>query len=76
VYLATEALVEGGADFPGGGYFTMSAENGGVGFAPKHDSDVPDEVTEYMNDILVGLKHGWIETGVDPTTGDLLPETK
>lgn len=72
VYLAVEALVNGGTDFPGGGYLTMSAENAGVGFAPKHDSDVPDSVTEYMNDILVGLKHGWVSTGVDPTTGDLL----
>lgn len=74
VYLSAKALVEGGADFPGGGYLTMSASNAGVGFAPKHDSDVPDAVTEYMNDILVGLKHGWIETGVDPTTGDLLTQ--
>ncbi len=73
VYLATKALVEGGADFPGGAYLTMSAANAGVGFAPKHDSDVPDAVTEYMNDILVGLKHGWISTGVDPVTGDLMP---
>nr|MBA3872305.1 BMP family ABC transporter substrate-binding protein [Anaerolineae bacterium] len=76
VYLAVEALVEGGKDFTGGGYLVMSAANGGVGFAPKHDSDVPDAVTEYMNDILVGLKHGWIDTGVDPTTGDLKPATK
>jgi basic membrane protein A and related proteins len=72
VYLAVKALVEGGTDFTGGGYLVMSAENAGVGFAPKHDSDVPDAVTDYMNDILVGLKHGWIDTGVDPTTGDLL----
>ena len=73
VYLGVKSLVEGGKDFPGGGYLTMSAENAGVGFAPKHDSDVPDAVTEYTNDILVGLKHGWISTGVDPVTGDLLP---
>ncbi len=72
VYLAVKSLVEGGKDFAGGTNFVLSAANGGVGFAPKHDSDVPDAVTEYMNDILVGLKHGWIETGVDPTTGDLL----
>lgn len=71
VYLSVKSLVEGGKDFTGGAYLVMSAANGGVGFAPKHDSDVPDAVTEYMNDILVGLKHGWIDTGVDPQTGDL-----
>ena len=76
VYLAVESLVDGGKDFTGGGYLTMSAANDGVGFAPKHDSDVPDAVTEYMDDILIGLKHGWISTGVDPVTGDLLPATK
>ena len=69
--MAVKALAEGGKDFTGGGYYSMSAANGGVGFAPKHDSDVPDAVTEYMDDILVGLKHGWIDTGVDPTTGEL-----
>ena len=73
VYLSVKSLVDGGKDFTGGGYLVMSAANGGVGFAPKHDSDVPDAVTEYMNDILIGLKHGWIDTGVDPTTGDLKP---
>ncbi len=74
VYLSVQTLVDGGADFNGGGIAIFSAENGGIGFAPAHDSDVPEEVTEYMNDILIGLKHGWIETGVDPVTGDLLPE--
>ncbi len=74
VYLSVKSLVEGGKDFTGGGYLTMSAANSGVGFAPKHDSDVPDAITEYMNDILVGLKHGWIATGVDPASGDLLTQ--
>jgi basic membrane protein A len=76
VYLAVQSLVNGGKDFTGGGYLTMSAANGGVGFAPKHDSDVPDAVTDYMNDILVGLKRGWISTGVDPVSGELVPATK
>jgi len=76
VYLAVQSLVQGGKDFTGGAYLTMSAANAGVGFAPKHDSDVPDAVTDYMNDILVGLKRGWISTGVDPVTGALLPATK
>jgi len=72
VYLAVKSLADGGKDFTGGGYLTMSASNDGVGFAPKHDSDVPDAVAEYTSDILIGLKHGWIATGVDPSSGELL----
>jgi len=72
VYDSVEALVDGGADFPGAGYLTMEAANGGISFAPKHDSDVPDAVTEYMDDILVGLKRGWVSTGVDPVSGELM----
>lgn len=71
VYLAVKALVEGGEDFPGGGYLVMSAENDGVGFAPAHDSDVPEEVTARMDEILAGLKEGSICTYVDPSSGDL-----
>jgi len=75
VYTAIEALVNGGADFSGGGNMVLSAENDGIGFAEAHlaADKVPAEVTEYVNDILVGLKRGWISTGVDPVTGDLLP---
>lgn len=74
VYTAVESLVNGGADFPGGSNFVLSAENDGVGFAEAHlaADKIPAEVTEYVNDILVGLKRGWISTGVDPVTGDLL----
>jgi len=74
VYTAIEALVNGGADFPGGTNLIMSAENDGVGFAEPHlaADKIPAEVTEYLDDILVGLKRGWISTGVDPVTGELL----
>ncbi len=73
VYLAVQALVDGGADFAGGTNMILSANNAGIGFAPAHDSDVPAEVTEKMNEILIGLKNGWVQTGVDPASGDLLP---
>ncbi|MBI5671042.1 MAG: BMP family ABC transporter substrate-binding protein [Chloroflexi bacterium] len=77
VYTAIEALVNGGENFPGGTNLVMSAENDGVGFAEPHlaADKVPAEVTEYLDDILVGLKRGWISTGVDPVTGELLPES-
>lgn len=73
VYLAIKALVDGGADFPGGSNLILSASNDGIGFAPKHDSDVPDEVTAKMDTILAGLKDGSVWTGIDPASGDLLP---
>ncbi|MBZ0303398.1 MAG: BMP family ABC transporter substrate-binding protein [Anaerolineae bacterium] len=73
VYLSIEALVEGDMEaFGGGGNRVLSAENDGVTFAPAHDSDVPEEVTATMEEILAGLKDGTIETGVDPVTGELL----
>lgn len=73
VYLALKALVEGGADFPGGSNLILSASNDGVGFAPAHDAAVPEEVTARMEEILAGLKDGSIVTGVDPVSGNMLP---
>ncbi|MBZ0279139.1 MAG: BMP family ABC transporter substrate-binding protein [Anaerolineae bacterium] len=73
VYLALKALVEGGAEFPGGSNLILSASNDGVGFAPAHDAAVPEEVTARMEEILAGLKDGSIVTGVDPVGGSLLP---
>jgi basic membrane lipoprotein Med (substrate-binding protein (PBP1-ABC) superfamily)/uncharacterized surface protein with fasciclin (FAS1) repeats len=74
VYLAIETLVNGGEDFPGGGNLVLSAANDGVGFAPAHDADVPEEVIAKMNEIYEGLKSGAIVTGVDPVTGAMLPD--
>jgi basic membrane lipoprotein Med (substrate-binding protein (PBP1-ABC) superfamily) len=73
VFQGIQALVEGGADFPGGSNLIMSASNEGVGFAPAHDAAVPEEVTARMEQILEGLKNGSIWTGVDPVSGALLP---
>ncbi len=75
VYLSIEALVDGDAEaFGGGGNRVLSAENEGVGFAPAHDAEVPEEVTATLEEILAGLTDGTIETGVDPVTGELLTE--
>lgn len=73
VYLSLQALVEGDLEtFHGGGTRVLAAENDGVGFAPAHDADVPEEVTEQVQAIFEGLKDGSIETGVDPNSGELL----
>lgn len=73
VYLSLAALVDGDLEaFGGGGSRVLSAENDGIGFAPAHDSDVPEEVTAKLEEILAGLKDGSIETGVDPVSGELL----
>ncbi len=73
VFLAVEALVNGGEGFAGGSNLILSAGNDGIGFAPPNDSDVPEEVSARMAEILAGLKDGSIWTGVNPVTGDLLP---
>lgn len=73
VYDMLAALVEG-EGFPEEGIYILSAENGGISFAPPNAADVPDEVLERMEEILAGLADGTIETGVDPITGALLEE--
>jgi hypothetical protein len=74
VFLAIEALANGGEGFPGGSNLILSASNDGVGFAEPHDADVPEEVLAQMEQILAGLKDGSIVTGVDPASGALLPD--
>jgi basic membrane lipoprotein Med (substrate-binding protein (PBP1-ABC) superfamily) len=75
VYLSLEALANGDLEtFGGGGTRVLSAENDGVGFAPAHDADVPEDVTAQIEEIYAGLQDGSIETGVDPMTGELLEE--
>ncbi|MFQ3566094.1 MAG: BMP family ABC transporter substrate-binding protein [Aggregatilineales bacterium] len=60
--------------FPEGGIYILSAENGGISFAPPNAANVPEEVLERMEEILAGLADGSIETGIDPVTGALLEE--
>ncbi len=74
VYQMLERLVNGtGFDFETGMY-VLEVANEGIGYAPAHDSDVPAEVTAVVDEILAGLIDGSIQTGVDPATGELLPE--
>lgn len=72
VYVPIEQLVNGDAS-GFGGIEVLSAANDGVTFAPPHDSDVTEEVTAQLEEILEGLKDGSIVTGVDPVSGELLP---
>lgn len=65
-------LLATGEGFPEDSTYRLSAENGGIGFAPAHDSDISEEVTAQVEAILEGLTDGSIETGVDPVNGDLL----
>jgi basic membrane lipoprotein Med (substrate-binding protein (PBP1-ABC) superfamily) len=68
------ALVNGGEGWAGGGHYILAVDNSGITFAPPHDSDVPQEVTDQVTSILEGLIDGSIETGVDPASGELLSE--
>ena len=72
VYLSLQALVEGDAmTFHGAaGIRTLSAGNDGVGLAPPHDADVPEEVSAQLDEIFAGLQDGSVSTGVDPITGE------
>lgn len=71
VFLQIVAALEGefGAD---GGFFALTAANGGITYAPFHDADVPDEVAAVLEETRLGLADGSIKTGLDPATG--LPE--
>jgi basic membrane lipoprotein Med (substrate-binding protein (PBP1-ABC) superfamily) len=73
VYQMIEAAVNG-EPFPEDSTFVLTVENDGIDFAPPHDSDVPEEVTEQVQAVLEGLRDGSIETGVDPISGNLLSE--
>ena len=74
VYNLLDALTEGNIEWPGGDIYILEASNQGVGFAPPHDADVPEEVTERAEEVLQMLAEGELETGVDPLTGALLDE--
>jgi basic membrane protein A and related proteins len=52
-----------------GGFFALTAENGGITYAPFHDADIPDDVATLLEETRVGLADGSIKTGLDPATG-------
>jgi basic membrane lipoprotein Med (substrate-binding protein (PBP1-ABC) superfamily) len=71
VYLSLQSLAEGDA-MSFGGNRIFSAANNGVGLAPPHDADVPDEVLAQLDEIFAGLQDGSVSTGVDPITGEMM----
>lgn len=52
-----------------GGVFELTAENGGITYAPSHDADVPQEVAAQLEEVRAGLADGSISTNLDPATG-------
>jgi len=71
VYNTIQSLVNG-EKLPDTSSIVYTASNGGVDFAPPHDSTVPQAVEDQVAKIRDGLKDGSIVTGVDPVTGELL----
>ncbi len=75
VYTMAAMLAEGDmSEFPGGAVFLLDAAMNGVGLAPPHESDIPEEVWDQVHAVRDELIAGEIETGVDLITGDLLDE--
>jgi basic membrane lipoprotein Med (substrate-binding protein (PBP1-ABC) superfamily) len=73
VYQLLTAAVSGDeAQWPTDSIYVLEVANDGITFAPPHDANVPQEVTDQVTAILEGLRDGSITTGVDPVTGDLL----
>jgi basic membrane protein A and related proteins len=52
-----------------GGIFALTAQNGGITYAPPHDADVPAEALAALEEARQGLADGSIKTGLDPVTG-------
>jgi basic membrane protein A len=63
VFGVIEALIND--EFPGGGVYVGTLENGGVGLAPYHDFEdqIPDELKKEVEDIIEAIKKGEIDTG-------------
>lgn len=55
-----------------GGIFGLTAENGGITYAPFHDAEIPDDVAATLEETRQGLADGSIKTGLDPATGQPL----
>jgi len=63
VFATVESELAG--QFPGGGVYVGTLENGGVGLAPYHDyeDEIPDELKAEIEAIVEGIKAGTIDTG-------------
>jgi basic membrane protein A and related proteins len=66
VFLNILAAIDGSF---AGSAFTLTAENGGITYAPFHDAAIPDDVATKIEEVRAGLADGSIDTGVDPITG-------
>ena len=75
VYDVATLLINGQLDqFPGGDNYVLDVISNGVGFAPSHDADIPETVFETASETFGLLLRGELQTGVDPVTGEVLPE--
>lgn len=74
VYNMIQALVEGGADFPGGGLYILSVENEGIEAAGPNDAELDACYYEFIDALTEALVNGDIETGVEPGLGEILAE--
>ncbi len=74
VYNMLASLVDGSVEWQGGSLYILDATNGGVGLAPTHDADIPQEVIDAVAAIEAMLADGSLSTGVDGVTGALLEE--
>ncbi len=63
VFGVVELFIKG--EFPGGGVYFGTLENGGVGLAPYHAfvEQIPDELTQEVEAVIEGIKNGEIDTG-------------
>jgi basic membrane protein A len=63
VYAVVEQTLAG--EFPGGGIYVGTLENGGVGLAPYHDfeGEIPAELTAEVEAVVQGIIDGQIWTG-------------
>lgn len=66
-------LAEGDFEsFPAGTNYLLDTALGGIGFAPAHEADLPEELYDQVSGVLQDLISGEVRTGVDPVSGELL----
>jgi basic membrane protein A and related proteins len=71
-YAVFAKIVDALSDEFAGGIFALTAENGGITYAPFHDADIPEDVATKLEETRQGLADGSISTGLDPATGEPL----
>jgi basic membrane protein A and related proteins len=77
VYDQIRGLVEPDSGlWAGGGLYILEAANEGIGYAPFHEAEevIPAAVQERLEEILEMLAAGDLNTGVDPVSGDPIPD--